>query len=664
MVVSKGNTIIRGAGDNLSKKKSNLFMYFSFLVMFLYPFFGLLWASKYGKAAFDLQYDDVAYAIDAQWRLAELHLNGIVSFWHQLATQPPHSPVSTFLGMIGIQILGDSAIGFYGGNTLLVWASSILLFLTLRDLTESNVKSSILSLLMFLSPFTLIMLTDSRPDMGNGFFTGLICLQILTLKNLNKPKIQALCILTFTLAFSSKLTTIPATLVLTGISIVIRIVLSNSESRKETVAGLFKIFTLAAIVLSPLIYFQFQSLIDYYHASFSSPTGLSASNTLLGVSFWSALKTYYSWGYQRLGGFFTPSVLILLLIIIPIKRIRFRREMISISLLALISYCIICFVRIRNPYLFSPLHAFTIILLILICINFPIEKANFFKQKKVAFVLIILCLLSASQVTKFASYINDPTIITKTSINSMLINGLDDVNPDFRQVYTTVVSNSNSATLNWKATTLNSKQTFVSDDYNLLPLDNFLNYEFVLVPNMLRVSYNKVIQSGVNLPKVLDNLRASNYGLVSNSKINATGYYLFKKNQRSPIPWIVSTGQFKGVEGPYPRYGLMQQFQWSIDHNASVCFATVRGIRYLFSGSLFVSQGDIVRINLGGEKKDMKVLKPMSFMPFKIGTTAKEDKTCINLNPEDSGTAIALATSISGLGQDGLGSPDAFNHLQ
>jgi hypothetical protein len=94
----------------------------------------------------------------------------------------------------------------------------------------------------------------------------------------------------------------------------------------------------------------------------------------------------------------------------------------------------------------------------------------------------------------------------------------------------------------------------------------------------------------------------------------------------------------------------MQQFQWSIDHNASVCFATVRGTRYLLSGSLFVSQADIVRINLGDEKKEMKILKPMSFMPFKIGRTAKEDKTCLNLNPEDSGTAIALATSISGLG--------------
>lgn len=122
----------------------------------------------FGKYAYPIGFDDVAYLSDAISRIYSW--NRGIPLWQLHAEMPPHSPVYIYLAMLGFSLAG------YIDWVPVAMCGFFLLFASERVLSafdQKNILAGILAIVFFLSlPLCRYVVTHFRPDMVTGLALG------------------------------------------------------------------------------------------------------------------------------------------------------------------------------------------------------------------------------------------------------------------------------------------------------------------------------------------------------------------------------------------------------------------------------------------------------------------------------------------------------------
>ena len=125
----------------------------------------------------DPVWDDVVYLVDGQKRLTILDRDGLGRFIFNMWHNPPHSPWSTTLALLGFLIFGLNAWAPYVMNFMLILAFLLIGNSFISDQNSRN-RLFILSTILVL-PLTLRAVHDFRPDIALGLGTAFFCLSAL-----------------------------------------------------------------------------------------------------------------------------------------------------------------------------------------------------------------------------------------------------------------------------------------------------------------------------------------------------------------------------------------------------------------------------------------------------------------------------------------------------
>lgn len=125
----------------------------------------------HGSFSLPPTFDDVGYLSDAAARLNYLQSEGLSSFFTHYIALPPHSPLSTLLGMVGFSLFG---IYPWAGAA----ANGILLFFMLRAFFALTTRlrlwvSASLACAFLLHPIAGILITEFRPDPAVALLTAI-----------------------------------------------------------------------------------------------------------------------------------------------------------------------------------------------------------------------------------------------------------------------------------------------------------------------------------------------------------------------------------------------------------------------------------------------------------------------------------------------------------
>jgi len=132
-------------------------------------FLGLLACERIGRLAFDLQYDDVSYAIDAADRIDAWADGGAVAALRSFLYAPPHSPASTLQAMAALALFADADFALYASNVLWVLAIALLVVAVTRRATDGAFGIGLAFAL--LSPPAFAAINEFRPDVALGLAT-------------------------------------------------------------------------------------------------------------------------------------------------------------------------------------------------------------------------------------------------------------------------------------------------------------------------------------------------------------------------------------------------------------------------------------------------------------------------------------------------------------
>ena len=132
--------------------------------------FHLAMCVRYGRLGFDLQYDDVTYALDAAHRLDVASASGAGALLRDLVQSPPHSPLMTAQAMLAFATGGLHDVALYASNAWILVAASVAIALVLRG---RGVPVTVLALAALLtSPLAYAAIAEFRPDLALGFLTA------------------------------------------------------------------------------------------------------------------------------------------------------------------------------------------------------------------------------------------------------------------------------------------------------------------------------------------------------------------------------------------------------------------------------------------------------------------------------------------------------------
>jgi hypothetical protein len=154
------------------KKKFPLIILFpSLLGCFLFRFQLSL---KNGRAGAPPSYDDITYFLDGRLRLEQLKADffGGLLNW---VTNPPHSPMSSVIAVLGQLFKSNCAPVIYMTNSLVIIASLALLFHTLN---KNFTQAIFLTCVVIASPIGPMLMFNFRPDCLYSIFLTIAILKI------------------------------------------------------------------------------------------------------------------------------------------------------------------------------------------------------------------------------------------------------------------------------------------------------------------------------------------------------------------------------------------------------------------------------------------------------------------------------------------------------
>ena len=126
-------------------------------------------SERWGRLVYDLQYDDVSYAVDAVQRLDAFRQGGLPSLAQGLYRSPPHSPLSSLQALAAFDLLGVHDIVLYASNLWLLLALAMMVVAATRR--ASDAVFAIALAFALLSPPAYALFAEFRPDPALGLAT-------------------------------------------------------------------------------------------------------------------------------------------------------------------------------------------------------------------------------------------------------------------------------------------------------------------------------------------------------------------------------------------------------------------------------------------------------------------------------------------------------------
>ena len=127
---------------------------------------------RYGRLAFDLHYDDVAYATEAADLLEDIAAGGLPGLAHALVAHPPHSPWMVLQAMAAFAIAGLYDEALYASNAWILVAAALAVVAVLRGRPLAVVALGVAALAS--SPLAFAIMGEFRPDLLLGLVTALL----------------------------------------------------------------------------------------------------------------------------------------------------------------------------------------------------------------------------------------------------------------------------------------------------------------------------------------------------------------------------------------------------------------------------------------------------------------------------------------------------------
>ncbi|HZZ95350.1 MAG TPA: hypothetical protein VFE23_22515 [Usitatibacter sp.] len=325
-----------------------------------------LWISIHydGRLAYDLQYDDVTYAVDAASRLDALRYGGLRSLLQGWAVMPPHSPFESLLAFAAFAVAGLNDRAMYGANVvILVFAAVIVAAITARN----ALPTFLLCLaLVLLSPLAYAAIGEFRPDLMLGLATAAMAWTFVSAGIDDRPRRARLagvllgaCLLIKPTFFAH---TLALSAMLAGVSWAAswRIAPPFARPLALPIRELFLFLAIGLLISSPYYVFAFREIFDYFWTNTKGSQGRIWSFPSNGgpVDVFMRYIWPYFWYMQRRINFWVVIGGIPLFAIALAWRRQYRELLRVLALVAvgIASASIIMAGHQASPYFFTTMH--------------------------------------------------------------------------------------------------------------------------------------------------------------------------------------------------------------------------------------------------------------------------------------------------------------------
>jgi hypothetical protein len=331
------------------------------LVALLFTIFQVTWSFRAHRLALEPDSDDDFYLTDTIRLIDVLDHQGPIPFVQALLKDPPHSPFTTGVCLLGLLFGVQGLAGPYLVNGLLVFvllAEVNRLASGLSTVTRWALLAGIL-----LVPFTRLMVVELRPDFAVGLFGAIGYLrlaQMVLRTDRATPREIGLCSLALALTLLAKPTFFPHTVVMTGLAVAVSLFLSLLLDKRLSPFrwGLFLdrlkpcVWAISGclVLVIPYYVYAYRLVWDYIVECI---WGEGQWRWQVNGGMWGAVHYYFSGaGAVSIGSYFNLFLVIIFvgLVYLPLRH-RFYQaaELIVGFLLAIASATVIILGGIGNP---------------------------------------------------------------------------------------------------------------------------------------------------------------------------------------------------------------------------------------------------------------------------------------------------------------------------
>ena len=314
-----------------------------------------------GRAGAEPAYDDIVYLLDGRYRLEQLNLNFFkgIQVW---VTNPPHSPSSSLISLVGQLISGSNAPFVYLLNALVITSCSYVLF---KKIAKNNLLATYFTSILIISPTGPMLMFNFRPDCLYAIILGIMIVSAFD-GDANKS-IRTICVYVCFL-FLIKPSFIVFTL-LDGVLLIFLLRLSFGK-RRINLVYLAKTFLIVAVLSGWYLIKGLSRIINYIFSTISTQ----------GKTFWTtdgyykALTSNLENIASQIGVFWFFT----LIIVFAVALIRNRRSLVKANLLTALlvlgffNLAISVYCMIANPFFYlTTLVPFFVAMVLSIRENWP-----------------------------------------------------------------------------------------------------------------------------------------------------------------------------------------------------------------------------------------------------------------------------------------------------
>jgi 4-amino-4-deoxy-L-arabinose transferase-like glycosyltransferase len=206
-------------------------------------------AMQNGALAMAPIYDDNTYLLDAYNRLMFDHVNSVLSAAASFYHDPPHSPFSTTIAMLGYFISGGADIGPYSMNFLVLSVYVAAVYLVVASRIGKKAGFLWTTALMFV-PAAGTLITEFRPDAAAALFFAIVAYLFIFSRYDRDSKWKA-CALGVFCAFTVALK--PSAVIIVFPMLGIAFVMGMAKERiKDSVLGALIALAAGSLTMIPL----------------------------------------------------------------------------------------------------------------------------------------------------------------------------------------------------------------------------------------------------------------------------------------------------------------------------------------------------------------------------------------------------------------------------
>lgn len=612
-----------------------------------------------GRLSQDLTYDDVSYVLDAARRLDVAFDSGLVPFLRTFVSDPPHSPFSTALAVVGLAVFGYRDWAAYAANALILVGVS--LFLLRFFASERRWVAGLFVLTYLTSPIAFRSITDFRPDLALGFVTAAFVLLFLDAAIHARPRRMIAAGVAFGLALLVKPSFVAHTVAMgMGVVGLYLGLLWSRRTRPIAPREVALAFALGLAVAVPYYAANGRSILQYF---WSNTRGDEAHLWSFAAGE-SPLTLLYRYTFDRTYPAFTlvgrHVTLFAIASALGMAYLAARRRWLDLAvpaglvLAALGSAAVLVVGRHDNEFFSATFHSL-LMLAAFVAVSLVVDGLGSRGRAAVTGALAVAAAAAVAASSGSYAWYVPPEVARGASWNDALVDairsdsrgrGITETGMRDLDVFVTAAGPVNAIVLEWTARKARLPATFrdlhrTGSESALV--DAAAAAEYVVVPNPSTAAIARFLPSAALQRKILEAIRGDRRfeRVPVGVGRDVDRYFLFAHagaldEAGTPVVSfpggsIESVDGFLDEEGPYPSWKL-PRVRWLSRPTARVCAAGVRpGGDLTVSASLRPAVAGVLRVTSSGVPVAAIPLEPSdAFADLAFDTRAAGSQVCLD----------------------------------